>query len=803
MGEADSFVYVGDNKYTDRPSPQSRSHGIVVGDKVLTAQETHLYDTVMSIVEQKNELKRMLMSHNQQIQMRVQYMKRCKDEYDLKVQTLENENHSKNKQIKRLEEELNLLNQTSDTMESYKSQIIKILEKMTYLVQRPTQSIDEQEKKELTEIVQDLTHKEDNDYVIVSAGHKSIHVINERLRKLDSFKSMEAQEIRQSIQDIQKIYQQYENQSGTGSEKKVSLKEFVDLKTNHDEMVTEMNLLRQVKDENQFLAQKLESLSKEKEILQKKLHYTEERLRSLDNESFEIKPNTDTKRVEDEREKLKNELESKSRMIQQLQTDLQETEECFKKSDQHNQTLEEKNAELKQEYEKLLTNNNQMKEKLFARDKEMKQLRRRENKDASKIDELQGICNQLKKENDRLKKDGLDESLVFVGNQMASVSFEEVDSQKKNFGPVPRPRQDRSFSSLEGSFEITPSSESTSPTSINEIAHVKELEASIQSLTDKNESLQCQILDLQQKLTSLDEINVNLQKELTQISNASDLDLKELSNELTHKQKMVETMMREKEDFESQRIQFQESEKNYQTQLKSLVRRKDEYYERLKSTVGLKDQNEKLGNENQDLRGFLQSSMQKIEDTTKKLSDAQNVIVALESENSALCREIKGNNAKITQLSEDIQAHQMQATIYQSDFKAERDAREKQEGELSRLRQELEKSVTQIERYKNEVRKAGQQQFENIRNRHLGHGSVVNTAGPTYGTTNSGFNKANQNFAQGQSRPAYPNYDQHGASLNVPYSTKNSCALLPCPICNENFPDVRTLDIHLMDCMND
>ena len=112
------------------------------------------------------------------------------------------------------------------------------------------------------------------------------------------------------------------------------MNEFVSLKTSHDDLVSEVNALRKVKEENENLMNAIEIMDQEKENLKNKLRYTEERLRSFDEQSFEINP--DSKR---ENENLKRELINKEKTIQQLNIDLHEAEESFEKLDQKLQVI--------------------------------------------------------------------------------------------------------------------------------------------------------------------------------------------------------------------------------------------------------------------------------------------------------------------------------------------------------------------------------------------------------------------------------------------------------------------------------
>ncbi|NXC78844.1 OPTN protein, partial [Anhinga anhinga] len=113
-----------------------------------------------------------------------------------------------------------------------------------------------------------------------------------------------------------------------------------------------------------------------------------------------------------------------------------------------------------------------------------------------------------------------------------------------------------------------------------------------------------------------------------------------------------------------------------------------------------------------------------------------------------------------------------QAEIYSSDFHAERAAREKLHEEKERLAAQLEYVKKQNTQLQDEMDSMGRRSLNEMQRRHLSQGGNPHGGGPSL-------------VGRGTDWQHQGNIPEHA-----------------CPKCNEILPDLDSLQIHIMDCIN-
>jgi len=141
--------------------------------------------------------------------------------------------------------------------------------------------------------------------------------------------------------------------------------------------------------------------------------------------------------------------------------------------------------------------------------------------------------------------------------------------------------------------------------------------------------------------------------------------------------------------------------------------------------------------------------------------------------------------------------------VFQSDFQAEREAREKQASELDRTKEELKNIRKEKERMQEDELRNNNRNLENIKNRHAQGNPIVSG----YIANNPGNRHGNAHQVKYQNVAGHnPHHIYGGMQGDHLFGSRNAAsevALRPCPKCNKSFPDIETLQIHLMDCIDD
>lgn len=133
------------------------------------------------------------------------------------------------------------------------------------------------------------------------------------------------------------------NKRKDGDCEKFSFEEYVNLKLEYEKLLEEMNLFTAVKKEKESLLAENDHLFKENRSMKKDLSLKDERIRSLENTSFELAPiKTDNEKefLKKEITKYKADLDLHTKRVYQLENDLAETDESFEKANEKATNLE-------------------------------------------------------------------------------------------------------------------------------------------------------------------------------------------------------------------------------------------------------------------------------------------------------------------------------------------------------------------------------------------------------------------------------------------------------------------------------
>ncbi|XP_031696634.1 optineurin-like [Anarrhichthys ocellatus] len=157
-----------------------------------------------------------------------------------------------------------------------------------------------------------------------------------------------------------------------------------------------------------------------------------------------------------------------------------------------------------------------------------------------------------------------------------------------------------------------------------------------------------------------------------------------------------------------------------------------------------------------------------VDELQERLSAAEEALAAKQNHIDRMKQEIFSKEEELQTIS----VFQAQAEVYSSDFYAERAAREKLHEERERLAAQLEYVKKQNNQLQEELDSLGRHSLTEMQKRHVAQG------GNPHGAAASLVGRGTDWQHQG----------------NIPEHA--------CPKCNEILPDLDSLQIHIMDCIN-
>ncbi|KAM4712201.1 optineurin isoform 2-T2 [Anableps anableps] len=259
--------------------------------------------------------------------------------------------------------------------------------------------------------------------------------------------------------------------------------------------------------------------------------------------------------------------------------------------------------------------------------------------------------------------------------------------------------------------------------------------------------------DLQQAQSKLDEAE-GMKKNLQDRCREVEQDVATLKAQLVEKQAVQSENDRLKLQLGSLQAQGQMEQKKADEERNNLSQLKDAY------TKLFEDYNE-LKQERKRKESHL------VEDLQQRLTAAEEALADKQTKIDEMKQEIFQKEKEL----ETISVFQAQAEVYSSDFYAERAAREKLHEEKERLAAQLEYVKKQNTQLQQDMDSLGRHSLNEMQRRHGSSGA--NPRGPDPGLVGRGTD-----------------WNQD----NIPEHA--------CPKCNEILPDLDSLQIHIMDCIN-
>ncbi|XP_012706953.2 optineurin [Fundulus heteroclitus] len=276
------------------------------------------------------------------------------------------------------------------------------------------------------------------------------------------------------------------------------------------------------------------------------------------------------------------------------------------------------------------------------------------------------------------------------------------------------------------------------------------------------ENLKSQVMtlfkDLQQAQSKLDEAE-GMKKNLQDRCRDVEQDVASLKAQLVEKQAVQSENDRLKLQLGSLQAQGQMEQKKADEERNNLAQLKDAYTKLFEDYNELKE--EKKRKESHMVERNL------AEDLQHRLTAAEEALVVKQGKIDEMKQEIFQKEKEL----ETISVFQAQAEVYSSDFYAERAAREKLHEERERLAAQLEFVKKQNTQLQQDMESLGRLSLNEMQRRHGSAG-----AGP---------------------RGAEPSLVGRSTDWNQDHIPEHAC-----PKCNEILPDLDSLQIHIMDCIN-
>ncbi|KAM8885062.1 optineurin isoform 1-T3 [Synchiropus picturatus] len=278
----------------------------------------------------------------------------------------------------------------------------------------------------------------------------------------------------------------------------------------------------------------------------------------------------------------------------------------------------------------------------------------------------------------------------------------------------------------------------------------EEANSEVENLKAQMRSLFEELQQAQIKLDKAESMKKNLQDKYREVEQ----DVVTLKAQLMQKQAVQQENERLKLQLDSMQAQSLIEQRKAGDERNNLAQLKDAYTKLFEDYSELKEENKKREGQ------FVKKEM--AEQLQEQLTEAEKALAAKQERIDIMKQELYQKEKD----EETISVYKTQAEIYSSDFYAEREARTKLHEEKERLATQLEIVKKQNMQLQEEMESLSRRSLSEIQRRHLGG----NAAGPSL-------------VGRG------PDWQD-----NIPEHV--------CPKCNEILPDLDSLQIHIMDCIN-
>uniref|UniRef100_A0A3B4AXQ7 Optineurin n=1 Tax=Periophthalmus magnuspinnatus TaxID=409849 RepID=A0A3B4AXQ7_9GOBI len=264
------------------------------------------------------------------------------------------------------------------------------------------------------------------------------------------------------------------------------------------------------------------------------------------------------------------------------------------------------------------------------------------------------------------------------------------------------------------------------------------------------ENLKSQVMtlykDLQQAQSKLDEAE-GMKKNLTDRCREVEQDVATLKAQLVDRQTVQSENDRLKLQLDSMQAQSMVEQRKAGEERNNLAQLKEAYTKLFEDYNEMKEERKKR-------------EEKVVMDLEERLGAAEKALVAKQEQIDEMKRELFEKEKEL----ETINLFKLQAEVYSSDFHAERTAREKIHEEKERLAAQLEFVKMQNTQLQEEMDSLGRHSLNEMQRRHGGNQPSLVGRGATW------------------------------QQVNIPEHA--------CPKCNEILPDLDSLQIHIMDCIN-
>uniref|UniRef100_A0A8C9ZGP2 Optineurin n=1 Tax=Sander lucioperca TaxID=283035 RepID=A0A8C9ZGP2_SANLU len=302
----------------------------------------------------------------------------------------------------------------------------------------------------------------------------------------------------------------------------------------------------------------------------------------------------------------------------------------------------------------------------------------------------------------------------------------------------------------------------------NETQRAERLQAELQASSarleaSEVENLKCQMRtlfkELQQAQSKLDEAE-GMKKNLQDRCREVEQDVVTLKAQLVEKQAVQSENDRLKLQVDSMQAQGQMEQRKAGEERNNLAQLKDAYTKLFEDYNELKEEKKKRESQ------LVQKEV--VDQLQERLTAAEEALAAKQNQIDHMKQEIYKKEEELQTIS----VFQAQAEVYSSDFYAERAAREKLHEERERLAAQLEYVKKQNNHLQEEMDSLGRRSLNEMQRRHVSQGGNAHGAGASL-------------IGRGTDWQHQGNIPEHA-----------------CPKCNEILPDLDSLQIHIMDCIN-
>ncbi|XP_060885427.1 optineurin [Labrus mixtus] len=282
----------------------------------------------------------------------------------------------------------------------------------------------------------------------------------------------------------------------------------------------------------------------------------------------------------------------------------------------------------------------------------------------------------------------------------------------------------------------------------------KEAASEVENLRSQMMALFKELQQAQSKLDEAEGMKKNLQDRCREVEQ----DVVTLKAQLVEKQAVQSENNRLKLQLDSMQAENQMEQRKAGEERNNLAQLKDAYTKLFEDYNELKEEKKKRESQ------LVQKEV--MEELQERLTAAEEALASKQTHIDKMKQEIFQKEKDL----ETISVFQAQAEVYSSDFYAERAAREKLHEERERLAAQLEYVKKQNAHLQDEIESLGRQTLNEMQLRHGGgnaHGAGASLVG------------------RGTDWQHQGNIPEHA-----------------CPKCNEILPDLDSLQIHIMDCIN-